>query len=86
MKNNYVSIKDVNGKSKNYRIILNIECEDNHPSYVLYTDESKNKSGEVKVYASTYILSKSGNMTKFSPVKEKSEFDFIEKILNSLEE
>ena len=65
---------------------MDIESTVEKINYVIYTDESKNKNGEIKAYASTYELSPKGNMTKLKPVIMKEEFDFIEKILSSLEE
>lgn len=85
MKDNYLTLKDKKGNKKEYRILLNIEDTTNDVNYVIYTDEHKNSDGSVRCYASTYILSDKGNMTKFKPVEMKEEFGFIEKILNSLE-
>jgi uncharacterized protein YrzB (UPF0473 family) len=85
MKNNYITLKDKKGNKKEYRILLNIEETTNNVNYIVYTDDSKNINGEVKAYASTYVLSEKGNMTKFKPVEMKEEFDFIEQILSSLE-
>ena len=85
MKDNYLTLKDKKGNKKEYRILLNIEDTTNDVNYVVYTDERKNSDGSVKCYASTYILSDKGNMTKFKPVEMKEEFEFIEKIFNSLE-
>jgi len=86
MKNNYITLKDKKGNKKEYRILLNIEETTNNVNYVIYTDDSKNANGEVKAYASTYVLSEKGNMTKLKPVEMKEEFDFLEQILSSLEE
>lgn len=85
MKDNYLILKDKKGNKKEYRILLNIENTTSDVNYVIYTDEHKNSDGSIRCYASTYILSDKGNMTKFKPVEMKEEFDFIEKILNSLE-
>ena len=85
MKNNYITLKDKKGNKKEYRILLNIEETTNNVNYVIYTDDTKNANGEVKAYASTYVLSEKGNMTKLKPVEMKEEFDFIEQILSSLE-
>ena len=85
MKDNYLTMKDKNGKKHEYRILLDIEDTTNKVNYVIYTDDKKNKDGSIKAYASTYILSDKGNMTKLKPVSEVEEFDFIEKILDSLE-
>ena len=65
---------------------INIEDTTNKINYVIYTDDETNKKGETICYASTYVRSSKGNMTKLKPVIMKEEFDFIEKILSSLEE
>ena len=86
MKNNYISLKDKNGKKKDYRILFNIESSVDKINYVIYTDDTKTKEGEVKAYASTYELSDAGNMTKLKKVNKKEDYEFIEKILESLQE
>ena len=85
MKDNYLTMKDKNGKKREYRILLDIEDTTKKVNYVIYTDDKKNKDGSIKAYASNYILSEKGNMTKLKPVSSIEEFDFIEKILDSLE-
>lgn len=86
MKNNTLTLKDDNGEKKDYRILLDIEDTTNKINYVIYTDDETNKKGETICYASAYVRSSKGNMTKLKPVIMKEEFDFIEKILSSLEE
>lgn len=86
MKNNTLTLKDDNGEKKDYRILLDIEDTTNKINYVIYTDDETNKKGETICYASTYVRSSKGNMIKLKPVIMKEEFDFIEKILSSLEE
>lgn len=86
MKNNTLTLKDDNGEKKDYRILLDIEDTTNKINYVIYTDDETNKKGETICYASTYVRRSKGNMTKLKPVIMKEEFDFIEKILSSLEE
>lgn len=86
MKDNYLTLKDSNGKKQEYRVLLDIEDTTNKKNYVIYTNDEKNSDGSIKTYASTYILNDKGNMTKLKPVEMKEEFDFIEKILNSLED
>lgn len=85
MKENVISLKDKNGKKKDYRILFDIESYEDNKNFIIYTDDSKTKDGEIKVYASTYSISKSGNMTKLKPISDKEELDFIEKILSSIE-
>ena len=85
MKDNYLTMKDKNGKKREYRILLDIEDTTKKVNYVIYTDDKKNKDGSIKAFAATYVLSEKGNMTKLKPVSSIEEFDFIEKILDSLE-
>lgn len=86
MKDNTLTLKDKNGEKKDYRILLDIEDTTNKINYCLYTDDEINDKGETICYAATYVRSAKGNMTKLKPVIMKEEFDFIEKILSSLEE
>ena len=85
MKDNTLVLKDSSGNKQEYRILLDIEDTTNSVNYVIYTDDLTNKDGEMVCYASTYVLSPKGNMTKLKPVETKEEFDFISKILDSLE-
>ena len=85
MKDNYLTLKDKSGKKKDYRILLDIENTNKNVNYVIYTEDKKDSNGSIKCYASTYVLSEKGNMTKLKPVVENEDFDFIERILSSLE-
>ena len=84
MKDNFLTLKDKNGKKKDYRILFDVEDTTKNVNYVIYTDDKKDKNGSVKCYASTYVLSEKGNMTKLKSVSEDDEFDFLERILSSL--
>ena len=85
MKNNYLKLKDKNGKSKEYRIILDVENTSSNLNYVIYTDDKKDKNGNIIAYASSYILSDKGNMTKLKALETEEEYDLLSNILSSLE-
>ena len=85
MKDNIIKIKDKNGKTKEFRIILDIENNSTKVNYVIYTDDKKDKNGSIVAYASSYVLSPKGNMTKLNPLQNEEEFDFINEILSSLQ-
>ncbi len=85
MKDNNLILKDENGNKHEYRILIDVEDTNKKLNYVIYTDESKDKNGNVICYASTYVLSNKGNITKLKPVSKKEEFDFLNKVLSSLE-
>ena len=85
MKDNNLILKDENGNKHEYRILIDVEDTNKKLNYVIYTDENKDKNGNVICYASTYVLSDKGNITKLKPVSKKEEFDFLNKVLSSLE-
>ena len=84
MKDNFLTLKDKNGKKKNYRIILDVRDTSREYNYVLYTEDKKDKNGSIIVYASSYIMSPKGNMTKLKALTNEEEFDFLDNILSSL--
>ena len=85
MKDNFITLKDSKGKKNDYRVLFDVEDTDTKTNYILYTDEKKDKDGNIICYASTYVLSEKGNMTKLKPVSGTKELDFLSKILGSLE-
>ena len=85
MKNNYISLKDKNGNKFNYRILFNIECSESKKNYIIYTDDKKDKYGQMNAFISSYELSDKGNMTKLKRITNEKDIEFITKILNSLQ-
>ena len=85
MKNNYLTLKDKKKKKKDYRVLLDIKDTSSKLNYLIYTDDKKNSDGSIIAYASSYVLSDKGNITKLHALDESSEFEFLESILSSLE-
>ena len=52
--------------------------------YVVYTDNSKDKDGNIRVFASIYEVTDKGN--KLLPIKSEKEWKVIETILKSIQE
>ena len=77
--------KDKKGKKKDYRVLLDIKDTSSKLNYLIYTDDKKNSDGSIIAYASSYVLSDKGNITKLHALDESSEFEFLESILSSLE-
>ena len=84
MKDNFLTLKDKNGKKKDYRILLDVEDTSSKVNYVIYTEDKKDENGSIIAYASSYVLSPKGNMTKLKAVTSEEEFMFLDKILSSL--
>ena len=86
MKNNYLTLKDKNGKKREYRILFDVEDTNKNLNYIVYTDDKKDDNGIISCYASSYVLSNKGNMTKMKAVDTEEEFDILSNILESLEQ
>ena len=84
MKNNYLTLKDKKGKKKDYRIILDVKDTSSKLNYIIYTEDKKNSDGSIIAYASSYVLSEKGNITKLKALENSEEFDFLDNILSSL--
>ena len=82
--NNIFVVKDENGKNIECEILFTFESPETNKNYVVYTDHTKNESGEVKVYANVY--DKSGNNRELLPIETEEEWNTIEAILAKLEE
>ena len=85
MKDNIITLKDSKGKKRDYRVLIDVENTSLKVNFIVYTDEEKDKNGDVICYASTYVLSDKGNITKLKPVSGEEEFEFLSKLLCSLE-
>ena len=85
MKDNIIKLKDKNGKTKSYRILLDVENNSTKVNYVIYTEDKKDKNGSIVAYAASYVLSEKGNMTKLKSLETEEEYDFLNEILSSLQ-
>lgn len=85
MKNNCLTLKDKNGKKKDYRILFDVKDTSSKLNYVIYTEDKQSKDGSYVAYASSYVLSDKGNMTKLKAVTSEEDLTFLENILDSLE-
>ncbi len=85
MKNNYLTLKDKKGKKKDYRVLLDIKDTSSKLNYLIYTDDKKNSDGSIIAYASSYVLSDKGNITKMKAISSDEEFKILSNILESLE-
>ena len=85
MKNNYLTLKDKNGKKREYRVLFDVEDTNKSLNYIVYTDDKKDNNGSISCYASSYVLSEKGNMTKMKAIESEEEFEILSNILESLE-
>ena len=90
MKEEKITFKltDESGKDIEYEILLTFESNETNKNYMLYTDNTLDEDGNVKVYASIYEPKEDGTIdenTVLKPIESDSEWKIIETILEELQ-
>ena len=80
MENNEIKIT-VDGVTKTYRVILNLEDIDGK-NFVIYTDDEKDEDG-IKCYASKYVLN--NGKLKLTQITDEEDYNFVCEVLNSIQ-
>ncbi len=83
-KNSVFTIKNASGTEVECEVLFTFDSEQTKKSYIVYTDNTKDESGSLKVYANSY--DPSGNNMNLFPIETEAEWNTIEAILNKLEE
>ncbi len=83
--NERMTFKAINekGVEVNYEVLFTFESDETKKKYIVYTDDTTDDSGNVKVYASTYV--ENGDKYNLSPIETEKEWKVIETILNELQ-
>ncbi len=81
-KNSVFTAKNDKGESKTYEIIFKFDSEETKKSYIIYTDNVKEKN-KLKVYANVY--DKTGRSKELLPIETEKEWNTIETFLSKLE-
>ena len=84
MKKNTFSMIDENGKEVVYDVLFTFESEETKKNYIVYTDNSKDASGNIEVYASIY--DPKDPHSKLEAIETEKEWKVIETILETLQE
>ena len=77
-------VLDDKGKEVVCEPLFTFESEETKKNYVVYTDNSKDKEGNVRVFASIYKVTDKGG--ELLPIKSEKEWKVIETILESIQE
>ena len=77
-------ILDDEGKEVECEPLFTFESEETNKQYVVYTDNSKDKDGNIRVFASIYKVTDKGG--ELLPIKTNKEWKVIETILESIQE
>ena len=83
-KNTFTVISD-EGKEIVCNVLFTFDSDETKKSYIVYTDNTKDSNGSVKVYASIYDPKSIDDM-ELLPIETDKEWKIIETILESIQE
>ena len=81
---NTFKIVDAEGKERVCEVLFTFESDETKKNYIVYTDNTKDHEGNVRVYASIYKVNK--EKTELEPIETEREWKIVETILNSIQE
>ncbi len=83
-KNSFTVIND-EGQEVKCDVLFTFDSDETKKSYIVYTDNTKDKDGNIQVYASIFNP-ESEDSTELLPIETEKEWKVIETILESLQE
>ncbi len=83
MENTFKIIND-NGEEIMCDVLFTFDSEETKKSYIVYTDNKRDASGKVQVYASIYNPKEKNG--KLEEIKTEKEWKYIDTILQTLQE
>lgn len=83
-KENTFKVIDKNGKEIIFEILFTFESDETHKNYMVYTDNTTDEEGNIRVYASVFIPD--AEPLELLPVETEREWKIIETILVSIQE
>ena len=76
-------VKNSEGKEVEYEVLFTFQSDETNKNYMVYTDDSKDENGKIRVYASSYIPG--DEVTELFPIETEEEWKIIDTILNELQ-
>ena len=83
-KENTFTVRDNEGKEITCEVLFTFESDETKKNYIVYTDNSLDDKGNIKVYASIY--EPDAENTELKPIETEREWKIIETILESIQE
>lgn len=77
----FTAIND-EGNKVSCDIIFTFDLDETKKSYIIYTDNTKDEEGKLKLYASTY--NPNIKNIELKPIESESEWEIIETIIKSI--
>ncbi|WP_397539405.1 DUF1292 domain-containing protein [Rummeliibacillus pycnus] len=83
----HITIVDDEGNEQLCEVLHTFDSEEFGKSYVLYSViGSEDEDGIVEIFASAFIPSEDGTDGELSPIETEEEWDFIESVIEELDE
>ncbi len=82
---NTFTVINSDGKKTICNVLFTFDSDETKKSYIVYTDNTKDKDGNIQVYASIYDPN-SGDDMELLPIESEKEWKVIETILESIQE
>lgn len=86
MEENKFKVVGENGEEIICEVLFTFESDETNKNYMVYTDNTKDKNGKTKVYASVYKTNNDNGSTELLPVETEKEWKIIETIIESVSE
>lgn len=83
-KENTFKVLDQEGKEIEFEILFTFESDETKKNYMVYTDNTKDENGNVRVYAS--VFKPNAEPLELLPIETEREWKIVETILESIEE
>ena len=81
---NTFTVMDENGKEVTCEVLFTFDSEETKKNYIVYTDNTTDDEGNVRVYAS--IFDPASENTELKPIETEREWKIVETILESIQE
>ena len=81
---NTFTVMDENGKEVTCEVLFTFDSEETKKRYMVYTDNTTDEEGNVRVYASTF--DPTAENTELKPIETEREWKIVETILESIQE
>lgn len=81
---NTFTVMDENGKEVVCEVLFTFDSEETKKNYIVYTDNTTDEDGNVRVYASVFDPTKEA--TELKPIETDREWKIVETILESIQE
>ena len=83
LEKNTFKIIDENGKEVTCEVLFTFDSEETKKNYIVYTDNTTDDEGNIRVYASTF--DPNSETTELKPIESEREWKIIETILESIQ-